>query len=66
MPGASEVKSRIDGINETKKITDAMYMISSVKMRRALRDLEDTTPYFEALHASISELLRCFPQRMSF
>ena len=62
MPGASEVKSRIDGINETKKITDAMYMISSAKMRRALRDLEDTTPYFEALHESISELLRCFPQ----
>ena len=62
MPGASEVKSRIDGINDTKKITDAMYMISSAKMRKALRDLEDTTPYFEALHESISELLRCFPQ----
>ena len=62
MPGASEVKSRIEGINDTKKITDAMYMISSAKMRRALRDLEDTTPYYEALRESISELLRCFPQ----
>ena len=62
MPGASEVKSRIDGINDTKKITDAMYMISSAKMRRALQDLEATTPYYEALRESIGELLRCFPQ----
>lgn len=62
MPGANEIKSRIDGISETKKITDAMYMISSAKMRKALRNLEDTTPYFDALKESISELLRCFPQ----
>lgn len=57
MAGASEIKNRIEGIRETKKITDAMYMISSAKMRRALRDLEETTPYFETLTEKIGELL---------
>lgn len=62
MASASEIRGRIEGIRETKKITDAMYMISSAKMRRALRDLEDTTPYFEALAEKIGELLYYIPQ----
>ena len=62
MAGAAELRVRIEGIRETKKITDAMYMIASAKMRRALRDLEGSTPYFEALKESIAALLRSFPQ----
>ena len=62
MASASEIRSRIAGIRDTKKITDAMYMISSAKMRRALRDLEETTPYFEALAEKIGELFHYIPQ----
>lgn len=62
MADASEIRSRIEGIRETKKITDAMYMISSAKMRRALRDLEETTPYFETLSEKIGELLNNMPK----
>lgn len=62
MAGASEIKSRIEGVRETKKITDAMYMISSAKMRRALRDLEEITPYFKALSEKIGELFHYIPQ----
>lgn len=62
MAGASEIKSRMAGVQETKKITDAMYMISSAKMRRALRELEQTTPYFEALGRQIGALFRYIPQ----
>lgn len=62
MASASEIKSRITGVCETKKIADAMYMISSAKMRRALRDLEKTTPYFEALSEKIGDLFRYIPQ----
>ena len=62
MLSASEIKTRISGIAETKKITDAMYMISSAKMRRALRDLEQTTPYFEALSQKIGELFYYMPE----
>ena len=39
MASAEEIKARIGSIRQTKKVTDAMYMISSVKMRRAKREV---------------------------
>lgn len=62
MLNASEIRARIEGIKDTKKITDAMYMISSAKMRKALRDLGQTTPYFEALTNKIGELFHYIPK----
>lgn len=62
MVSAAEVKARINGIRDTKKITDAMYMISSAKMRRAVRDLDETTPYFEALAEKMGDLFHYIPQ----
>lgn len=65
MASASELKTRIGGISDTKKITDAMYMISSAKMRRALRDVEQTKPYFRTLSEKIGELFHALPQMES-
>ena len=62
MATSSELKSRMSGIRETKKVTDAMYMISSVKMRRAKCDMLETHPYFTALKKEITELLRFIPE----
>ena len=62
MLSASEIKARINGIKDTKKITDAMYMISSAKMRKALKDSAQTAPYFEALTLKIGELFHYIPQ----
>ena len=62
MASAAEIKARINGVRDTKKITDAMYMISSSKMRRALSDLERTTPYFDALAKKIGELFHYIPE----
>lgn len=62
MAGASEIKGRIASVRETKKITDAMYMISSAKMQRARRDQEQVAPYFRALSEKIGELLHHVPQ----
>lgn len=62
MAGTSEIKSRIEGIRETKKITDAMYMISSSKMRKALKDLTELKPYFDSLAEKIGELFHYIPQ----
>ena len=45
MPSPSELKSRMVSITETKKVTDAMYMISSVKMRRAKREHQNSEKY---------------------
>jgi len=62
MSGAAEIKTRINSISETKKVTDAMYMISSVKMRKARREIEKTTPFFIAVREEIGELLHYMPE----
>ena len=58
MANAKEIKNRIDGIKETQKITNAMYLISSAKMSKAKSDLDKTRPYFNALQAEIKRIFR--------
>ena len=43
------------------KITKAMYMMSSVKLRKARQKLEDTEPYFYGLQDQIKSILYHFP-----
>ncbi|MBQ7161840.1 MAG: ATP synthase F1 subunit gamma [Clostridia bacterium] len=62
MSDGAEIKARIASITETKKVTDAMYMISSVKMNRARREVENTAPYFRELKREIAELFRHIPE----
>ncbi len=57
MSDGSEIKARIASITETKKVTDAMYMISSVKMNRARREVANTAPFFGELKQEIGELI---------
>lgn len=58
MAGTAEIKGRIDSIMETRKITNAMYLIASTKLRRARAELEQTRPYFEALRSEIKRVFR--------
>ena len=61
MAGLHEIQNRIKSIQDTRKITNAMYMISSTKMRKARQDLENTEPYFYTLQAMMARLLRHLP-----
>ncbi len=65
MANASELKQRMQSVAETKKVTDAMYMISSVKMRRAKREVQNTEPYFNALTEQIRDLFQYIPETKS-
>ena len=38
MAGTKEIKTRIQSVQETKKITSAMYLIASTKLRRARQE----------------------------
>ena len=58
MPNIQGIKKRIVSIRETRKITNAMYLISSTKMRKAKSDLDKTRPYFEALRVEIKRIFR--------
>ena len=49
MAGLREISGRIRSVGDTLKITNAMYMISSTKLRRAKKEAELNNPYFEAL-----------------
>ena len=51
MAGTKEIKTHIDSVKDTKKITNAMYLIASTKLRKARSDLDSVRPYFDALRA---------------
>ena len=58
MAGTKEIKDHIGSVQETKKITSAMYLIASTKLRRARQELDNTRPYFEALRREIKRIFR--------
>ena len=49
MANAKEISNRIKSIQDTMKITKAMYMMSSMKLRKARQKLDNTEPYFYGL-----------------
>ena len=56
MASTKEIKNRIKSVGDTQKITNAMYLISSTKMRRARKEAEDTKPYFNLLRQEIRRM----------
>lgn len=61
MASTREIKERISSIEDTRKITNAMYLLSSTKLRKAKKSLEDTEPFFYNLQAMIQRVLRHVP-----
>lgn len=57
MANAREIRSRIKSIQDIMKITNAMYLISSSKLKKARKSLQATHPYFEALQDTIYDIL---------
>ncbi|MCD7742439.1 MAG: ATP synthase F1 subunit gamma [Ruminococcus sp.] len=58
MANMREIKERIESINDIKKITNAMYLISSSKLKKARASLDSTVPYFENLQYTIHHILK--------
>lgn len=61
MANVKEIQDRIKSIQDTMKITNAMYMISSSKMKKAKKVLSDTEPYFFEMQSAIRRILRHVP-----
>ncbi len=59
MSGMKEIREHIASVKSTQKVTNAMYLIASTKMRRAKEDLERTRPFFNALSCEIERLFKC-------
>ncbi len=62
MANTREIQSRMKSIQDTMKITNAMYMISSTKLRKAKKNLEETEPYFYTLQTMVSRIVRHLPE----
>ncbi|MBQ3427915.1 MAG: ATP synthase F1 subunit gamma [Clostridia bacterium] len=58
MPTTKELKNRMMSVRDTQKITNAMYLIASTKLRKAKSELDLTRPYFNAVQAEIKRIFR--------
>lgn len=56
MATTKEIKNRIKSVKDTQKITNAMYLISSTKVRKAKKAAEATKPYFNLLKKEIRRM----------
>lgn len=62
MASARDIQSRIKSVQDTMKITNAMYLISSTKVKKARRALNDALPHFMQSEQLIGEILRDLPE----
>lgn len=58
MATIKEIKNRINSVKDTQKITNAMYLIASTKLRKAKNELDLTRPYFTELQEEIKRIFR--------
>ena len=62
MAGIKEIRTRIDSVQQTLKITNAMYLISSSKLRKARQQLNNVQPYFLKISSTIADILHHSPE----
>lgn len=58
MATTKEIKNRINSVKDTHKITNAMYLIASTKLRKAKGELDRSRPYFNAIRGEIKRIFR--------
>lgn len=61
MANLREIRLRIKSVEETKKLTNAMHLISSSKLKKAKKSLEQTLPYFERMQTTMESIVSHMP-----
>lgn len=56
MPSLKDLKTRIESVKSTRKITKAMQMVAAAKLRRAQEAAEQARPYAERFNAVMASL----------
>lgn len=64
MANMQEIRERIKSINDIMKITNAMYLISSSKLKKTKKDLAATEPYFDKLLYAMRSILSRAPENI--
>ena len=61
MASITEIRSRMKSVEQTLKITNAMYLISSAKVKKARKQLAEVEPYFDRLAKTVLDIFRHSP-----
>jgi F-type H+-transporting ATPase subunit gamma len=61
MPGTKEIRSKIASVKNTQKITKAMQMVATSKMRRAQERMRQARPYAQKMREVIGHLTEANP-----
>ena len=61
MASITEIRNRIKSVEQTLKITNAMYLISSAKVKKARKQLSEVEPYFDRLAKTVLDIFRHSP-----
>lgn len=61
MANTREIKSRIKGVEGTKKITKAMKLIAASKLKKAREMHERTLPFFKHIREIMIDIMKCTP-----
>src|SRR6201999_2694465 len=61
MPGTKEIRSKIASVKSTQKITKAMQMVATSKMRRAQDRMRLARPYAQKMREVIGHLSEANP-----
>jgi F-type H+-transporting ATPase subunit gamma len=57
MAGLSEIRHHIAAVEQTRKITGAMELVSSTRMKRVLSHIEQNRRYFDSVRRTMKEIL---------
>jgi F-type H+-transporting ATPase subunit gamma len=57
MPSPIEIRHHIAAVEQTKKITGAMEMVSSTRMKRVMSHIEKNKRYFDSVQQTMKEIL---------
>src|ERR1700749_5136581 len=61
MPGTKEIRTKIASVKSTQKITKAMQMVATSKMRRAQDRMKQARPYAQKMRNVIGHLTEANP-----
>ena len=57
MPAITDIKYHIRSVKQTRQITNAMYLISASRMRRAVKRIEQNRAYYESAAETMRDIL---------
>ena len=62
MASNKEIQDRINSIKDTRKITNAMYLIASSKLRTARKNYDNVEKYFHMIRMTMHDILEHAPE----